>query len=139
MHSPATRPMFPRSPRRAALLLGLFLLLGGASRGDAPKRPPLAEKYRQWLELVEYIITPDERRIFIDLDNDRDREAFINIFWNQRDPSRGTPANEFKDEQSFFRTIIKHSVVDSKTGFNMAAPSGKNFLDVNSCIFPVSN
>ncbi len=98
MPSPATRTMRHRAPRRAALLLGLLLLLGGAARGDAPKRPPLAEKYRLWLELVEYIITPDERRIFIDLDNDRDREAFISIFWNQRDPSRGTPANEFKDE-----------------------------------------
>ncbi len=81
--------------RRLALALLLLPLLAGA---DAPQRPPLAEKYRQWLDLAEYIITPDERRIFLDLANDRDREAFINIFWNQRDPSRGTPENEFKDE-----------------------------------------
>ncbi|HOW44056.1 MAG TPA: GWxTD domain-containing protein [Candidatus Aminicenantes bacterium] len=120
MHSPATRPMFHRSRRRAALLLGLFLLLGGASRGDAPKRPPLAEKYRQWLELVEYIITPDERRIFIDLDNDRDREAFINIFWNQRDPSRGTPANEFKDEH-----VRRFEYVNRYFGFSSPLPGWK--------------
>ena len=120
MHSPATRPTSSRSPRRAALLLGLLLLLGGASRGDTPKRPPLAEKYRQWLELVEYIITPDERRIFTDLDNDRDREAFINIFWNQRDPSRGTPANEFKDEH-----IRRFTYVNRYFGFSSPLPGWK--------------
>ncbi len=87
-----------RGVRRGTACLGLFLIFSGLLCGEKPKSPPLAEKYKQWLELVDYIITPDERRIFMHLTNDRDREAFTNIFWNQRDPNRGTPENEFKDE-----------------------------------------
>lgn len=30
--------------------------------------------------------------------NDRDRDFFINIFWQQRDPTPGTPENEVKNE-----------------------------------------
>ena len=60
--------------------------------------PVLGDKYKQWLEVVAYIITPDERKIFHKLTNDRDRDAFMSIFWNQRDPTKGTPENEFKNE-----------------------------------------
>ena len=84
--------------RLGFLCLGLFLACGGLANGSPQKSPPLAEKYRQWLELVDYIITPDERTIFLQLSNDRDRVAFMNIFWNQRDPNRNTPENEFREE-----------------------------------------
>jgi GWxTD domain-containing protein len=86
-----------RGPHWGSAFL-VLLLIAGSLFGAAPKSPPLAEKYRQWLELVDYIITPDERKIFTQLGNDRDREAFMNIFWNQRDPNRNTPENEFQDE-----------------------------------------
>lgn len=58
----------------------------------------LDKKYRDWLDLVLYIITPMEKNIFLKLTNNRDRDAFINLFWNLRDPTKGTPQNEFKDE-----------------------------------------
>ena len=89
---------FRKHARRTPIFLAL-LLVAGALPGRTPAAsPPLAEKYRQWLDCVDYIITPAERKIFLELDNDRDREAFVSIFWNQRDPNRGTPENEFKDE-----------------------------------------
>lgn len=58
----------------------------------------LDEKYRNWLDLTTYIITPMEEETFFKLTNNRDRDAFINLFWNLRDPTDGTPENEFKDE-----------------------------------------
>jgi len=56
-------------------------------------------KYRKWLEEeVVYIITPKEKEVFLQLETDRERELFIKAFWKQRDPTPGTPENEFKEE-----------------------------------------
>jgi len=54
--------------------------------------------YRTWLDMVTPITYADERDVFLKLTNDRDRDAFITIFWLQRDPTPGTPENEFKAE-----------------------------------------
>lgn len=54
--------------------------------------------YQQFYDLISYIATDHEKDVFLMLDNDRDRQAYINIFWNQRDPTKGTPENEFKEE-----------------------------------------
>lgn len=60
---------------------------------------PQPEPYKKWLEEeVVYIITPTERDVFRKLTTDRQREGFIEAFWKQRDPTPGTPRNEFKDE-----------------------------------------
>jgi GWxTD domain-containing protein len=54
--------------------------------------------YKEWLDTVDYIITPIERETFFKLTNNRDRDAFINLFWKLRDPTGGTPENEFREE-----------------------------------------
>jgi GWxTD domain-containing protein len=52
-----------------------------------------------WLEEdVVYIITDEERRAFQRLQSDDERDEFIQQFWLRRDPTPGTPENEFKDE-----------------------------------------
>jgi GWxTD domain-containing protein len=59
----------------------------------------MSEHYRLWLEEeVIYIITAKERDIFKELQTDRERDTFIESFWKQRDPTPGTPRNEFKEE-----------------------------------------
>ena len=59
----------------------------------------LPEQYKKWLdEEVIYIITPKEREVFLKLQTDKEREIFIEAFWKQRDPTPGTPANEFREE-----------------------------------------
>ncbi|MFQ6070631.1 MAG: GWxTD domain-containing protein [Candidatus Aminicenantales bacterium] len=58
----------------------------------------LPEKYQEWLKLTRYIILPEEREVFMQLDNDRERDIFIETFWKQRDPTPGTPQNEYKEE-----------------------------------------
>ena len=58
----------------------------------------LPQHQKQWFELVYHISTPRERDTFLKLENDRDRNAFMELFWKKRDPSRGTPQNEFQEE-----------------------------------------
>ncbi len=62
------------------------------------KASDLKPKYKKWLELVHYIITPQEKEVFFALKSDRERDTFIKLFWKQRDPTPGTPENEFKEE-----------------------------------------
>jgi GWxTD domain-containing protein len=55
--------------------------------------------YTRWLnEDVVYIITAQERSFFQSLETDEDRNHFIEQFWLRRDPTPGTPENEYKDE-----------------------------------------
>lgn len=86
--------------KKNLLILILILLIsqGYLLDGKEKKNDSLAPKYRQWLELVTYIITKDETATFQRLTNDRDRELFISLFWNLRDPTPGTEKNEFKEE-----------------------------------------
>jgi|SRR5215469_17681048 len=59
----------------------------------------LPSKYEQWLdEDVRWIITPEERTMFRGLTSNEDRDRFIERFWKRRDPTPGTPENEFKEE-----------------------------------------
>ena len=62
------------------------------------KEQDLPEKYRDWLNLASYIIVPAEKDVFLQLQNDRDRDIFIESFWKQRDPTPETPQNEFREE-----------------------------------------
>ena len=56
----------------------------------------IGEDYRKWVEEeVVWIITNDERDVFVRLDTDARRDRFIEGFWAQRDPSPGTVDNEY--------------------------------------------
>jgi VWFA-related protein len=56
----------------------------------------LAPKYRTWLEEVALLIGNDERRQFLALDKDYQRDGFIHRFWEARNPVPGTTRNAFK-------------------------------------------
>jgi GWxTD domain-containing protein len=59
----------------------------------------LKGEYRKWLdEDVRWIITDDERKAFIQLSNDEERDQFIEAFWQRRNPDPDSEDNEFKDE-----------------------------------------
>ncbi len=59
----------------------------------------LTSGYDIWLNQdVAYIITDEERRAFRALQNDEEREQFIEQFWLRRDPSPDTEENEYKEE-----------------------------------------
>jgi TonB family protein len=75
---------------------GLFAGLWGQQESLRPELPAL---YQKWLnEEVPYIITHQEKDVFLKLRTDREREIFIESFWKQRDWNPATPENEFKTE-----------------------------------------
>ncbi len=71
------------------------------------KKPPsnrqlyneLASPYKKWLnEDVVYIITDEERRAFVQLQTNEEREQFIEQFWQRRNPDPDSTDNPFKEE-----------------------------------------
>src|SRR5271156_47934 len=59
----------------------------------------LDSQYKQWLnEDVIYIISPDERNAFLQLDTNEEREQFIEAFWLRRSSNPDLPDNDFKEE-----------------------------------------
>jgi len=59
----------------------------------------LDSQYKQWLnEDVVYIISPDERNAFLQLDTNEEREQFIEQFWLRRSTNPDLPDNDFKEE-----------------------------------------
>jgi len=58
----------------------------------------LARDGREWLNEVTYIITPEERRAFEQLSTNEERDQFVEIFWNNRNPDPESPVNTVKEE-----------------------------------------
>jgi len=59
----------------------------------------LKGEYRKWLdEDVRWIITDDERKTFMQLSNDEERDQFIEAFWQRRNPNPDSEENEFKED-----------------------------------------
>jgi GWxTD domain-containing protein len=78
-----------------ALLCAPLALLSGQDKIPVG----LPAHYKAWLdEEVAYIITPKEHDVFLKLRTERERDIFVEAFWKQRDPTPGTPKNEFRDE-----------------------------------------
>ena len=101
---------------RYSRFLVIFVVLGlgfstvysfAASPADKPKSnkrnqdgSDRTQYYKKWLdEDVTYIISDEERKVFKDLKTDEEREAFIEQFWNHRNPDPRSPDNTFKEEQ----------------------------------------
>jgi GWxTD domain-containing protein len=62
-------------------------------------RQELKGTYKTWLsQEVPYIITDEERKAFLSLSNDEERDAFIENFWLRRNPNPDSPDNEFREE-----------------------------------------
>src|SRR5216684_1432981 len=59
----------------------------------------LETPYKQWLnEDVVYIISPEERQAFLQLETNEEREQFIEQFWLRRSSNPDLPENDFKEE-----------------------------------------
>ncbi len=98
----------------------LFLVALALSASPADKLN-LPERYQKWLnEEVAYIITSVEKDVFLTLRTDRERDLFLEAFWNHRDPTPDSPANEFKTEH--FRRI---AYANQQLGREGASPGWK--------------
>lgn len=64
----------------------------------------LAPEHSTFLSQVRYIISKEEKRVFIGLP-ESERPRFIEDFWKRRDPDPDTPENEFKND--YFGRLAK--------------------------------
>jgi GWxTD domain-containing protein len=103
---------------RLSILGTVLCLLGGLpavsasaqqseQKQDTTKRKPsekqvlkeLATPYKKWLsEDVVYIITDAERKAFLELQTNEEREQFIEEFWQRRNPDPDSVDNPVKEE-----------------------------------------
>src|SRR4030042_2854191 len=86
--------------RLRTIRFSLFLLLAAALLCAAQKvrEKDLPQQYQDWLKLTAYIISEKEKDVFLQLTTDRERDLFMETFWKQRDPTPGTPQNEYQEE-----------------------------------------
>lgn len=62
-------------------------------------RQELKGTYKKWLDQdVRWIITDQERKAFLGLSNDEERDNFIEQFWRRRNPDPESPDNSFREE-----------------------------------------
>ncbi len=76
------------------------------------------DKYEKWLkDEVDLLITKAEREEFKNLKKEKEKEAFVKLFWAKRDPTPLTEKNEFKDEYYIRLNSVKKSFLYGyKTG-----------------------
>jgi GWxTD domain-containing protein len=95
---------------------GVLLSAGAKAQDQTSPQPPaknskqqkasdrqlmkeLATPYKKWLdEDVAYIISSDERKSFLQLQTNEEREEFIEQFWQRRNPDPDSTENPVKEE-----------------------------------------
>jgi GWxTD domain-containing protein len=67
----------------------------------------LSAENRDWAKgPVQFIMTAQEQQQWNQIKTDADAKAFQDLFWAKRDPSAGTPANEYRDS---FTQAVKYA------------------------------
>lgn len=83
----------------ACLLLALLFAGFVPSAHAVKSSKELPPVYRHWIEAeVPYIISTQERKQFLALTTDEQREDYIQTFWKIRNPAPGSPTNVYKEE-----------------------------------------
>lgn len=80
----------------ALLFLSVILILAPACYYYRLEQK-LNPEDKEWLRRVAYIITSEEKKLFLDLPAD-EKNAFKREFWARRDPDPATEENEFRME-----------------------------------------
>ena len=114
-----------RFPEIAAGTLLLVVSAGAAAAGTILPTTAIrvqagvtemAERHRRFLEEeVVYLISETERRAFLSLSGEDTRDAFVEAFWQRRDPNPTTPENEYRDEH-FERLAYANEFYGRDTG-----------------------
>ncbi|HSR69491.1 MAG TPA: GWxTD domain-containing protein [Acidobacteriota bacterium] len=81
------------------ILLILLICFFGFSGLQAQSSEEGEDYYKKWLQQdVVYIITPEEKEVFLDLATPEEKDQFIEQFWRRRDTDPTTAINEAKEE-----------------------------------------
>ena len=85
--------------RIQALLLACTLLVFAPLALALNSTKKLEPTYRHWIEVeVPYIISTAERKEFLSLTTDEQRDSFIKAFWQVRNPDPNSDTNTYKEE-----------------------------------------
>jgi len=87
-----------RLSRSAVFVLLGFWFAPLLFSGNNDRERNLSPKTQDFLKLTAYIILPQEKSVLLKLETERDQAIFIESFWKQRDPTPGTPQNEYQEE-----------------------------------------
>ncbi|MFQ5877775.1 MAG: GWxTD domain-containing protein [Acidobacteriota bacterium] len=87
---------------RAGACVALLTIL--AAPAAAKGGPDYRQPDRNWVKgPVKWLLTKPEIKAFKKLGTDEERAAFVRAFWEQRDPTPGTPKNEY--EEIFWKRV----------------------------------
>lgn len=98
---------------RCLRITALAVIALGPACATSPAARSLDNEGRGFLSEVRFIITKQERQRFLAI-SAGDRRSFIEEFWEKRDPSPGTPVNEFKEQ--YFARIAEANHLFSEGG-----------------------
>jgi GWxTD domain-containing protein len=97
--SVAAPPPLPKAPAPRPPVVVAQAAPAPAPAPQPVQVTPVETPYTKWLnQEAVYIISQEERRAFSQLNTDEEREMFIEQFWLRRDPTPGTPENEYREE-----------------------------------------
>ncbi len=86
---------------RILIVSSLLAIIGGAAFAQ------LSPENRDWAKgPVQFIMTAEELATWNQVKTDADAKAFIDLFWARRDPTPGTPQNEY---QADFELRVKYA------------------------------
>lgn len=81
------------------ILLVSFFLVSSLPASASKSEKNLTPTYRHWLDVeVPYIISTVERKQFLSLTTDVERDSFIAAFWKIRNPDPSSETNTYKEE-----------------------------------------
>lgn len=81
----------------ASIVIALLICLSALPPGRAEESSQaLTAEQNEWLDRVDLLIFPYEREYFLSLEESFRRDAFIDAFWQVRDPDTETVRNEFR-------------------------------------------
>ncbi len=134
--------------KTALIILAVIGLIAAGLSQEKVRQEDLGLKYRDWLKLTSYVILPQEKDVFLRLDNDRDRDIFIESFWKQRDPTPGTEENEYRTElmkrfeyanKEFHKGAAREGWMTDMGKFYiiLGAPNDRDDFSTRADIYPV--
>jgi len=89
----------------------------------------LAPTYRHWIEEeVPYIISTAERKEFLALTSDPERDSFIEAFWRARNPDPNSESNTYKEEHYRRLAYANEHFGTLKYGNGWRTPMGRIYI-----------
>jgi GWxTD domain-containing protein len=113
------------------LMLPTWIVSVAQKKSVAPRQ--LAPYLRQWIEEdVPYIITQDERREFLRLQTDDERDKFIEQFWESRNPTPHSSINTFKEEHYRRLAYVRTEFGDERYNDGWRTDMGRVYITLGA-------